>query len=253
VNHRSEDALHEIQFGHLRRPTHRSRPYDQDRWEVSNHRWTAIAEEARGFAVLNDCKYGVNVLGSTIGLTLLKAPLAPDMHADRGTQRFTYAFFAWNGSFAESGLVREGYDLNVPVAVAEGAAGKRSLVGLDAPGIVLETVKAPEAGDTDALVLRLYESLRTRTRCTVRVDLPVARALETDMRERTLRELAVKDGAVTLEFRPFEVKTLLLKLGTGRRTGAVGGGSRRSAAPRRRRAAPAAGARTSTGSREIRS
>ncbi|MCX7031530.1 MAG: alpha-mannosidase, partial [Spirochaetes bacterium] len=58
VNHRSEDALHEIQFGHVRRPTHRSRPFDQDRFEVSNHRWTAIAEEGRGFAVLNDGKYG---------------------------------------------------------------------------------------------------------------------------------------------------------------------------------------------------
>ena len=213
VDHRSEDALHEIQFGHLRRPTHRSRPYDQDRFEVSNHRWTAIAEEGRGFAVLNDCKYGVSVLGSTIALTLLRSPLAPDMRADKGTQRFTYALFAWNGSLAESGLVREGYDLNVPVVSAAGGAGRRSLVSVDAANVVLETVKAAEAGDGDALVLRFYESMRTRTRCTVTVDLPVAKALETDLRERTLRELAVKNGAVTLEFRPFEIKTLLLKLG----------------------------------------
>jgi alpha-mannosidase len=212
VNHRSVDALHEIQFGHLRRPTHRSRPFDQDRFEVSNHRWTAIAEEGRGFAVLNDCKYGVNVLGSTIGLTLLKSALAPDMRADKGTQRFTYAFFAWNGSLADSGLVREGYELNVPVASAAGGAGRRSLVSVGAPNVVLETVKAAEAGDEDAVVLRLYESMRTRTRCTVKVDLPVARALETDLRERTLRELHVKDGGVTLEFGPFEIKTLLLKL-----------------------------------------
>ena len=88
-------------------------------------------------------------------------------------------------------------------------------MSVDAPNIVLETVKAPEAGDADALVLRLYESMRTRTRCTVKVDLPVARALETDLRERTLRELPVKDGAVTLEFGPFEIKTLMLKLGSG--------------------------------------
>jgi alpha-mannosidase len=86
---------------------------------------------------------------------------------------------------------------------------------VDAPSVVLETVKAPEAGDTDAVVLRLYESMRTRTRCTVQVDLPVSRAFETDLRERTLGELAVNGGAVTLEFRPFEIKTLLLKLGTG--------------------------------------
>jgi alpha-mannosidase len=216
VDHRADDALHEIQFGHLRRPTHRSRQYDQDRFEVTNHRWTAIAEEGRGFAVLNDSKYGVSVLGSTIALSLLKSPLAPDMRADKGTQRFTYAFTAWNGCLAGSGLVREGCDLNVPVTTAEGGSGSRSLVTVDAPGVVLETVKAPEAGDTDALVLRLYESLRTRTRCTVRVDLPVARVLETDLRERTLRELHVKDGAVQLDFRPFEIKTLLVKLGTGR-------------------------------------
>ena len=104
---------------------------------------------------------------------------------------------------------------------------------------MLETVKAPEAGDTDALVLRLYESLRTRTRCTVRIDLPVAKVLETDMRERTLRELHVKEGVVALDFRPFEIKTLLVKLGTGRAGAKKPGGrgtARSTATPAKRRA-----------------
>ncbi len=244
VDHRADEALHEIQFGHLHRPTHRSRQYDQDRFEVSNHRWTAIAEEGRGFAVLNDGKYGVSVLGSTIALSLLKSPLAPDMRADKGTQRFTYAFTAWNGSLAASGLVREGYELNVPVTTAEDGSGSRSLVTVGAPGVVLETVKAPEAGDADALVLRLYESLRTRTRCTIRIDLPVAKVLETDMRERTLRELHVKEGAVTLDFRPFEIKTLLVKLAAGRAGPKKGGGrvaTRSTATAAKRRTPPRGG------------
>ena len=42
--------------------------------------------------MLNDCKYGVNVIDNTIALTLLKSALAPDMTADRGEQVFTYAF-----------------------------------------------------------------------------------------------------------------------------------------------------------------
>ncbi|MFM2091789.1 MAG: hypothetical protein RLZZ127_2278, partial [Planctomycetota bacterium] len=42
------EALHEIQFGHLRRPTHRSRPHDRDRFEVCQQRWSALAEEGRG-------------------------------------------------------------------------------------------------------------------------------------------------------------------------------------------------------------
>ncbi len=70
----ANEAMHEIQFGHIRRPNHASRPFDADRFEVCNQKWTALMEENRGCAVLNDCKYGVNVVGQSINLTLLKAP-----------------------------------------------------------------------------------------------------------------------------------------------------------------------------------
>ncbi|MBC7316278.1 MAG: alpha-mannosidase, partial [Chloroflexi bacterium] len=108
----ANEALHEIQFGHIARPNHMSRPFDADRYEVANHKWTALVEATRGAAVLNDCKYGVNVVGNSINLTLLRAPVAPDMTADRGQQRFTYAFYTWNGPMAESDLLREAYTLN---------------------------------------------------------------------------------------------------------------------------------------------
>jgi alpha-mannosidase len=62
VDIHAEEAIHEIQFGHLRRPTHRSRPYDADRFEVPNQKWSALAEENRGVAVLDDSKYGLSVL-----------------------------------------------------------------------------------------------------------------------------------------------------------------------------------------------
>lgn len=229
VDVHAEEALHEIQFGHLRRPNHRSRPFDVDRFEVCNHRWTALAEEARGVAVLNDCKYGVNVLGDTISLSLLRAPLAPDMRADKGTQHFTYALLVWEGPFVSSGVVREGYELNTPALVAGPGEGETSLVSIDAPGIVLETVKMPEDGDEGSIVLRMYESLRTQTRCTVRLGIPAHRVLETDLRERTLRELVVRGGEVSLDFRPFEIKTLLVTVASGPRRG-----TRRPAGPARR-------------------
>ena len=41
------EALHEIQFGHIARPTHASRPFDADRFEVVNHKWTALTTAAR--------------------------------------------------------------------------------------------------------------------------------------------------------------------------------------------------------------
>ena len=211
VNIHANEAIHEIQFGHIRRPNHTSRPFDANRFEVCNHKWSALAEENRGVAILNDSKYGLNVLGNSLNLTLLKSALAPDMTADKGEQRFTYALYAWNGSLAGSGVVREAYELNVPAVSAPGAAGERSLFGLDTPNVVIETVKPAEDGSPD-VVVRLYEAKHCRTRCTLSTSLPILGAEETDMLEQGERALPCEAGKVTLEFRPFEIKTVRLRL-----------------------------------------
>jgi alpha-mannosidase len=207
------EALHEIQFGHIRRPTHRSRPYEADQFEVCNYRWTALAEEGRGVAVLNDCKYGISTAGGTMSLTLLKAAMGPDEHADQGMQRFTYALFVWDGPLLASGLVAEAAALNEPATLAPGAArgGDRSLLTLDRPNVVVEALKPAEDGSGD-LIVRLYEAGRTRTRCRLGLDLPVAGAAECDMLEREQRELPLAGGAVELELRPFEIKTVRLRV-----------------------------------------
>ena len=212
VDIHTNEAIHEIQFGHIRRPNHLSRPFDADRFEVCNHKWSAMTEENRGFAVLNDCKYGVNVLGNSINLTLLKSALAPDMTADKGRQEFTYAVYPWNGSLAESDVVREAYDLNCPVMVAPGAAGEvdRSLFSVDAPNIILETVKPAEDGSCD-IVVRLYESKRMATRSVLTTSLPVREVIQTDMLENGDKKLPCQNGKIELEFRAFEVKTVRLR------------------------------------------
>lgn len=209
TNIHAHEAIHEVQFGHLRRPNHRSRPYDADRFEVCNHKWSALAEEARGAAVLNDCKYGLSVKGNTINLTLLKSALAPDMTADKGQQMFTYSLYTWNGSLAESGVVRESYDLNCPVMVLPGSAGEGSLFSVDAGSIVIETVKPAEDGSTD-VVVRLYESKRTAARCTLTTAIPVVSAHQADMMEQPTAALPCSNGKIDLEFRPFEIKTVIL-------------------------------------------
>jgi alpha-mannosidase len=211
---RCDEAIHEIQFGHLRRPTHASRPYDADRFEVSNQKWSAVVEENAGLAVLNDCKYGINVEGGSLQLTLLRSPLAPDMTADQGRQDFTYAVYAWTGPFAESGIVREGYDLNVPARVRQGAAGSAAVVAIGSPSVILETVKPAEDGSGD-LILRMYESLRTTVKCTVLTELPFVKALSVNLVEEEPKPLASKKGVLELEFKPFEIKTVRLVMGEG--------------------------------------
>ena len=211
VNIHASEAVHEIQFGHLRRPNHASRPFDADRFEVCNHKWSALVEEGRGAAVLNDCKYGLNVVDNSINLTLLRSPTAPDEHADQGVQEFTYAFYAWNGSLAKSDVVKEAYELNCPVSVAAGAREAASLLATDAPNIVIEAVK-PAGDKSGDVIVRLYEAKRTATCCVLSSSLAIASAHAADMIENPQRPLKVAALGINLDFRPFEIKTVRFKL-----------------------------------------
>jgi alpha-mannosidase len=211
VNIHANEAIHEIQFGHVRRPNHRSRPFDTDRFEVCNHKWSALTEENRGIAILNDSKYGINVLGNSMNLTLLKSALAPDPLADKGMQTITYALYYWNGSFGDCDVIREAYELNNPVSTCLGEAGEAAMFELDAPNVILETLKLAEDG-SGALILRLYEAKRTLTKCRISTPLHIESAMQTDMLERIQSECPLANGKIELEFLPFEIKTLRLSM-----------------------------------------
>lgn len=207
----ANEGVHEIQFGHIRRPNHKSRPFDADRFEVCNHKWSALVEENRGFAVLNDCKYGVNVDGNSLNLTLLKSPLAPDMTADKGRQEFTYAVYPWNGSLAVSNVIDKAYELNCPVMTVPGAAEERQLFSLNVPNVIIEAIKPAEDGSGDVIV-RLYEAKRMTTRCKLSTTLPVQKVYVTNMLEENQSVVEGADQTVMLEFRPFEIKTLRFRI-----------------------------------------
>jgi alpha-mannosidase len=74
-------------------------------------------------------------------------------------------------------------------------------------------IKPAEDGSPDVIV-RLYEAKRTFTRCTLATPLAVKAAELTDMLERAGRPIDVAGGKITLEFRPFEIKTVRLRLGS---------------------------------------
>lgn len=211
VNIHANESLHEIQFGHIARPNHYSNQLDADRFEVSNHKWTALVENNHGFAVLNDCKYGVNVLKNKISLTLMRAPACPDRTCDIGIQQFKYAFYAWTGSIANSNLVQRGYELNIPEMIVSGAAGEKSIFNVDVNNIIIESIKPAEDASGD-IVLRLYESMRMNTSCIMHINLPVKSIFTTNMLEEIDTEMKIIDNRISLHFRPFEIKTLRIQV-----------------------------------------
>src|SRR6266542_1246167 len=208
---RSARATYEIQFGHVERSTHANTSWDQARFEVCAHRWADLGEAGYGVALLNDCKYGYDILGSVMRLSLLRAPTHPDPNADRGRHRFTYALMPHPGTFQQAGVIGAAEDLNAPLRAVGGGpapATRRSLIELDTPQVVVEAVKRAE--DSDAVIVRLYEAWVGRCQARVRTSLPVSRAHLCDLLEREREEIQVRDGQVELSVEPFKILTLKL-------------------------------------------
>ncbi len=201
------EASHQIQFGYLDRPAHRSRKYDADRFEVCCHAWTALHDAGRGAAVLNDCKYGVSVCDGVISLSLLRAPTYPDAEADRGSHHFRYACYVWDGPFGASGINGAAEELNVPVTVLPGRYSLPSLLTLSDPCITVESVKLAEDGSGDTVV-RLFEDMGGTRDVTLTPGFPFRGVCLCDLEEKPLEEPETENGAVRLPFRPFEIKTL---------------------------------------------
>ncbi len=212
VNVYTGEAIEEIQFGYVKRPAHRSRQSDRDRYEVCNHRYTVLQDGGAGAAVLNDCKYGVSTVGNEIRLTLMKAPLMPDMYADQGEQEFTYSFYPFTGPFTESGVLREACELNEPPVTGGPVGAGRGPVLLPAQkNIIVDTVKPADTVD-NAILVRAYEAMGMGTNASFTPAEAVKRIAEVDMLEENGRSLALRDGRLETHFGPFEIKSFLLYL-----------------------------------------
>ena len=214
---RSPRATYEIQYGHVERPTHENTSWDLARFEVCAHKWADLSEAGYGVALLNDCKYGYDVHGDVIRLSLLRAPTWPDPVADRGHHTFTYRLLPHAGDLRDVGVIDAGYDLNVALRAVRtgvhdgGRPATGSLVTVDAPNVVVEAVKRAD-DDPDALVVRLYDAWGRRGPVVVDAARPLARATTTDLLEREVEDVPVDGSRVRLDVAPFEIVTLALRL-----------------------------------------
>jgi alpha-mannosidase len=224
----ADEATYEIQFGHVRRPTHRNTTWDLARDEVAGHKWVDLSQRDYGIALLNDCKYGHKIKGHVIDLDLIRSvpypgpqlvrdedvPIGEPHHGytDQEDHEFRYALYPHAGGPVTSGVIRAAYEFNIPLhaITTQTHAGNRpaadSFLHITAENVIVEAVKRAEDGS--GVIVRLYEAAQAGTRTTVDFHFPVQTVAETNLLEEDGRPLALQDGAVVLELRPFEIKTL---------------------------------------------
>jgi alpha-mannosidase len=205
-------ATYEIQWGNVQRPTHRNTSWDWARFETCAHKWVDLSEGGYGVSLLNDCKYGHDIQGNVLRLSLLRAPTIPDPEADQGEQRFTYSLLPHTGGW-EAQTAAEAYALNDPVIVHNAASPSGHgtsvfFVRCDAPNIIIETVKRAEDGD--GYIIRFYECQRRRGEVTIITAFPLERVEKVNLLEESQGELAPVGSQVSLFVKPYEIVSLRL-------------------------------------------
>jgi alpha-mannosidase len=167
-------------------------------------------------SLLNNPKYGHDIKGNLMRITLLRGPTDPDPECDMGEHHFSIALYPHAGDWRQAQTARRGYEFNYPIlAVLEPAHAGRlpaemSLLRVEPENIVLSAVKKAE--DSDELVLRWYEIDGKRTTASIALPKEAKAACETDLLEREIGAAKLAGATLSLETGPYEIKTVRVRL-----------------------------------------
>ena len=200
-------ARFEIQYGNVKRTTTRNNSIEQAKFEVVNHKFTDVSETRFGISILNDCKYGITVEGGKMRLSLHKGGRHPDGKGDHDCPHYcSYGFLPHTGDFCAQSVIRPAYEFNMPCVIGKGGYSLKALVSVDAPNVIVETVKPCEDSE-NAFIARLYEAEGTSTTVTVTAADGCGKIEKTNMLEESGETLS-ESGSATLSLRGFEIVTL---------------------------------------------
>ncbi|HEX4749035.1 MAG TPA: glycoside hydrolase family 38 C-terminal domain-containing protein [Bryobacteraceae bacterium] len=196
-------ATYEIPFGNMVRETNGD--------ENPGQRWIDVSGGQRGFALINDAKYGYSVNGNDMRLSVVRGaafanhqpqvvtPENDPVWQDQGIQSFRMLLVPHSGTWQSARLPRlsENFLAPAPIIYQGIHPGNRpesqSFLQVDAPDIVISAIKRSEEGDD--LILRCVETDGASVRASI--------------------NLGFAGKQWTGNFRPYEIKTLRMSKETG--------------------------------------
>ncbi len=203
TNIETDEVTCDIQYGNIRRPAHRNTSWDMAKCEICAHKYADLSDGGYGAALLNDSKYGYCVENGMLDLNLLRSPNYPGEAADRGRHSFRYALYPHPGDVLHSDVLRKSYEFNQELRIG----GRiEQLMTVDNPRIIIESVKKAE--DSEAVIVRLYESAGIAGEAALTVRRPVKEAYLVNLME----EEAQTADLTCIPFRGFEIQTIQLIL-----------------------------------------
>ena len=213
VSIRSDIARYHIPFGFIERSTNREDEIGIAQYEVPAHYWAAIFDDDRGFAIINDCKYGYSIdqtsYGNKLALSLIKSAVFPDPIADQGLHEFEYGIVLFEKNNQRK-IWEKSYEINRSSEInGENISFPEQILPLSGnDNLILEGIFWSQK--SCSLIARFYEPFGKSARIELNVDNDIPYVIKSDIMENSESCLVSQNGKLTFNVSPFEVVTLVI-------------------------------------------
>ncbi len=168
---KSADALCNIQYGNINRPTHSNTSFDFAKDEICAHKFVDISEKGYGIALLSTCKYGFRVKDQALELTVLRSQKKPGQEigiaknsgfndnnfGDLTEHEFLFSMFTHDNENREVTLYNEAVAINIPIKITvadeKSLADGNSFIGLNNTNAIVDYIKI--SFDNNGYVVRI--------------------------------------------------------------------------------------------------
>lgn len=211
---RSRIATYEIAHGALERPTYANNSYEKAMFEVCAHKWADLSQGDMGVSIINDCKYGYDIDGDLMRITLMRAPILPDATADKGISTFRYGVYVHENRWDDGNTVKEAFKENIPLKAVytekgSGTLKEQSFISVSDDRVMIDALKS--AQDGDGIILRVYETSAHSGDITVTLPFEGFSVTECNLMEVDENPVSADKNAFTFPIKPFEVKTFRIR------------------------------------------
>lgn len=206
LNMDQPQAVYEIPFGAVTRDL----CHDE---EVPALQWVKVSDGTAGVLLVNDCKYGFALDGSTLRTSLIRSSFEPDANPELGEHEIHLGLLPFSGGFSDAQATRFGRDFNhrLKIIGTDPHPGRLpqtgSFIRLLTDDVVVSGLKKAEDGE--ALIIRLYETAGKAKTVKIVFDRSmgeIAEAEEVDLMERPVKgghRPAITADMIEMEMPPF--------------------------------------------------
>ena len=199
---KTDIATADIQFGHLERSRLNDNSINKAKFEVCAQKWMDISSLEYGVSIISPAKHGYYIKNNTLDLNLLRSTNYPCINGDIGHHNINYSFYIHKGnSLLKTDIIAE--EKNTYLIYSSKEIPFNPIINID-DEINISTIKTSE--NNDGTIVRLYNRTNKEKEVILNINNKFKQLYETNLLEDIIKEISKE-----ITFKPFEIKTILLK------------------------------------------